>query len=193
MQTASEVTAPRGPLLLPSFPSDKGGVWARSQEALPLAHCGTLTLFHDPWGPAVPCGRGSPAVSSQNGRGRQKGCCLARVPHPMTSGGWLGPGPRGHRKGGRAGDGAGELGLGLLRARVSLPRPRRAGRTDAGCPLLPLPRPPSCPLLAWTTGYSLPDCWGPGRPLAQTRSAGRHTRPTLIFVFTDGGVGGSSR
>ena len=134
----------------------RGGVgWAGSQEALPLARRGTLTLFHDPRAPAVPCGCGSPAVSSQNGRGHQKGCCLARAPRPMTSGGWLGPSPRGHRKGG-GGAGAGELGPGLLGARASLPRPRWAGGTDAGCPLLPLPAAlllPSCPLLALATGH----------------------------------------
>lgn len=52
---------------LPSQVTRGGWGWAGSQEALPLARRGTLTLFHDPRAPAVPCGCGSPAVSSQNG------------------------------------------------------------------------------------------------------------------------------
>ena len=126
----------------PSFPVTRGAV-GREQEALPLARCGTLTLSRDPWGPAVPCGRGSPAVSSQNGLGRQKGCCLARVPHPLTSEGWLGPGPGGTGKAGGQGTRLGSSGRAYWEHVFLCPgRGGRAGQTPAAhCSLCPGPRP----------------------------------------------------
>lgn len=177
----------------PSFlPSQvQGGVgWAGSQEALPPARRGTLTLFHTP-GSLPPVWPG-PAVSSQNGhRGHQKGCCLSRAPRPMTGqeDGW-GPGPSGHRKGG-GGLGLGSLGWDSREHVLLCPGRGRRGETDAGCPRLPLPQPLSCPLPALTTGHQLPGCWGPSRPLHRPLPVGITQGPTLVFIFTDGGIGGS--
>ena len=108
----------------------------------------------------------------------------------MTSGGWLGPGPRGHSKGG-----GGAWGWG---ARAGPPGSTcfSAQAEAGGWNRCRLPAPPSAPapvlstpsLDHWTP---TPRLLGSQPPLAQTCSAGHHTSPTLVFIFTDGGIGGS--
>lgn len=108
----------------------------------------------------------------------------------MTSGGWLGPGLSGHRKGG-----GGAWGWG---ARAGTPGSTcfSAQAEAGGRGRCRLPAPPSAPapvlstpsLDHWTP---TPRLLGSQPPLAQTCSVGHHTSPTLVFIFTDGGIGGS--